>query len=130
MIEIPIYVDREDIKVVEEEQRGLFIRELLELFEPEHPEFPTFDELWPPGEASLPVKQRIVLRKFLAALNIEIIDTGDREVEIYLNGELVAKWCKPFVQLHKDMKQRTPAKRVFAELTIRYWTKYDDQGEA
>ena len=128
MIEIPIYVDREDIKTVEEEQRGLFVREVIELFEPEHPDFPPFDEIWPEGE-DLSVDQKIILRRFLGRLDIEITDTGDREVEIYLHDELVAKWFKPFVRLKKDMKQRSPAKQVYAEVAIRYWTKYDDQGE-
>jgi hypothetical protein len=119
--EVSIYLDREDVKAVEEEERNAFVKTVLDgMGVP-------VDEYWP--EEELTVQQKIVLRKLLAAIGVDILDDRDRGVKIYVEDKLVAEWLKPVFILHKDNKARDPSKRVFFEMKARFWNMYD-QGES
>lgn len=118
-----LYVDREDVKKVEEEERESFIRNVVSSFELSHPDYPDFEEIWPENKEMDPDKL-ILLKKFLSEFEIEIIRYGSREVVIYVNGEPAAEWQEPFVALRTDMSVNNSLKRVFAEMRLRFGTAY------
>jgi hypothetical protein len=116
-----IYLDREDAKAVEEEERNLFIKSVLEEIH-----IPLQD-VWP--DILLTVEQKIKLRDFLSKLDIEIIDDGDRGYEIYNNNNLLGKWEKPKFILREDKQARTLKKRLFYEMIINTWSIFDTSEE-
>jgi len=134
MIESSIYVDREDVKRVEREERGIFIRDVLA-----HLDLPDFDEIWPDEEDGEEqdekdaVQSRIKLRKLLGHFGVDIVSDGDRGTKVYFDRKVIAEWKKPFIVLRKDMSEIIPSKRLFAEMKIRYWSVFHDlqqtQGE-
>lgn len=112
-----IYLDRDDAKVVEEEERNLFIKSVLE--EVGVP----LDDVWP--DISITVEQKIKLRSLLEKLEIEIIDDGDRGCEIYHNNTKLGQWNKPKFILREDNKARNVHKRYFFEMVINTWSVFE-----
>lgn len=114
-----IFLDREDAYDIEEEERNLFLRGILEQMGV------PVDEIWP--DISLTIEQKIQLRDMLAKLNIDIIDIGNREYELYHEKDLLAKWHKPRYVLKKDLKARTLGKKLFYEMTIKTWSIFEGE---
>lgn len=119
MIERSVYLDREDARQIEEEERNLFVRGILE--EVGVP----LDGIWP--DISLTVEQKIKLRGLLEKLDIEIIDDGDRGYQIYYQNTKLAEWFKPRFILREDKRARTLSKRLYYEMVIKTWSQYDQQ---
>ncbi len=112
-----IYLDREDSKSVEEEERNLFIKSILsEVGVP-------LEDVWP--DISLNVEQKIKLRALLEKLGIEIINDGDRGSEIYYQNNLLAKWNKPTFLLREDKKAKNLNKRLYFEMVISTWSVFE-----
>jgi hypothetical protein len=65
-----IYLDKEDAKEVEEEERNLFLKGILEQVNV------PLEDVWP--DILLTVEQKIKLRILLSKLDLEIIEDGDR----------------------------------------------------
>jgi hypothetical protein len=121
MIQKSIYIDRSDAKEIEEEERNLFIRSILEqLGVP-------LDQIWP--DISLTIENKIKLRQLLSKLEIEIIDTGDRGCTIYNNDTKLGEWFKPKFILREDKKARTLSKKLYYEMVIKTWSVFDQQEE-
>jgi hypothetical protein len=103
-----IYLDREDAKTVEEEERNLFIRSILEqLGVP-------LDDIWP--NVNLTLDDKITLRSLLSKLEIEILDNNNRGCKIYYKDMLIAEWFKPNFILKKDLSARTLKKQLYYEM--------------
>lgn len=114
-----IHIDREDQKEVEQEERELFVKAvLLEL------ELPGLEDIWVNDQLDT-VEQKIALREFLSKYNIDILER-DRNVEIYVENELIAIWYKPKYRLMTDLKQINPAKKLFLEMTIESETIFEE----
>ncbi len=127
MIETSIYVDREDVRRVEGEERSAFIREVIE-----HLDLPELDEIWPIEETEgggISVENKVKLRALLGHFGVDIVDDGDRGVKIYFDRKAIAEWKKPFVVLRTDMSDPVPSRRLFAEMQIKYWSVFHDQEE-
>lgn len=119
MIERSIYLDREDARLVEEEEHNLFVRGILE--EVGVP----LEDVWP--DISLTVEQKIKLRGLLEKLDIEIIDDGDRGCQIYHQKTKLAEWFKPRFILREDKGARTLSKKLYYEMVIKTWSVFDQQ---
>ena len=114
-----IYLDREDAPATETEERGLFIKSILEqLGVP-------LEEIW--VDISLSVEQVIKLRDLLSKLEIEILDDGDRGTKIYNNEILLAEWKKPRFVLRTDPKARTLAKKLYYEMIIETFSMFEEK---
>lgn len=114
-----VYLDREDAKIIEVEERNLFFKGVLEeLGVP-------LEEVWP--DISMTVDQKISFRNLLDKLEIFIIDNGDREYTIYNKDILLAKWYKPKFVLHKDLKAKKLSKKLFYEMIVETWTIFDNK---
>jgi hypothetical protein len=112
-----IYLDREDAKSVEEEERNLFLKETLSKIGV------PLEEVWP--DILLTVEQKIKLRILLGKLDIEIVEDGDRGYEIYHQNNLLSKWNKPKFLLRKDNKAKSLNKRLFFEMIINTWSVFE-----
>ena len=119
MIERSIYLDREDAQAIEEEERNLFVRGVLEQVG-----IPV-DEIWP--DISLTVEAKRALRGLLEKLEVEIIDDGDRGYQIYHQNTKLGEWFKPNFILREDKGARTLAKKLYYEMVIKTWTVFDQQ---
>lgn len=118
-VEKSIYLDREDSKVVEEEERNSFIKSILsEVGVP-------LEEVWP--DISLSTEQKIKLRNLLAKLEIEIIDDMDRGYQIFHQDTKLGEWFKPRFILREDLGARTLAKKLYFEMLIKTWSIFDQE---
>lgn len=118
-MERSIFIDREDAKTIEEEERNLFLRSVLEEIG-----IP-IDDVWP--DISLTVEDKIKLRDLLAKLDIEIIYDGDRGYQVYNKNIKLGEWFKPRFLLREDIGARTLAKKLYYEMVIKTWTVFDQQ---
>ena len=114
-----IYIDREDCRAIEDEERDIFLRGILEqLGVP-------LDDVWP--DVSLTVEQKVKLRSLLAKLDLEIVYDGDRGYSIYHQDTKLAEWFKPRVLMREDKKARSFGKKLYYEMVIETWSMYDQQ---
>ena len=117
-----IYLNREDAKSVENEERDLFIRAILSELE-----LPGLDDIWA-NESLENVEKKIELKRLLSKYDIEIIEE-DRTFTIYVDNDAIAIWHKPSFRLITDLKQVNPAKKVFLEMTICHESIFDENEE-
>ncbi|HMB99999.1 MAG TPA: hypothetical protein VKN14_03075 [Flavobacteriaceae bacterium] len=122
MIELTYFIDREDVKKVEEEEKNRFVREIIANIG-----IP-LDAVWP-EDAEITVNLKIELRKLCAQHDIVILDDGDRGIEIYWEEGLIAKWYKPQYKLRVDNTKIEPSKKMFLEMTINFASVFEDGGE-
>lgn len=119
MMEKSVYLDREDTGAIEEEERNLFLRGILEdVGVP-------LDDIWP--DISLTVEQKINLRNLLGKLDVEIIHDGDRGFQIYHQDTKIAEWFKPKFILREDFGARSLAKKLYYEMVIKTWSIFEEQ---
>jgi hypothetical protein len=120
-MERSIYLDREDVKNIEDEERNIFIKGVLE--EVGVP----LDDVWP--DISLTVEQKVQLRGLLAKLEIEIIEDGDRGTQIYHQNTKLGEWFKPRFILRENKGARTLSKKLYYEMVIKTWSVFDQQNQ-
>jgi hypothetical protein len=116
-----VYLDREDAKSVEEEERNLFLKGVLEKVGV------PLNDVWP--DILLTVEQKRRLRDLLCKLEIEIIDNGDRGYEIYHQNTQLAKWHKPKFILREDKRARSQSKKLFFEMLVKTESVFDTEDE-
>lgn len=117
--EASIYLNREDSHQVEEEERNVFIRGVLdEIGLP-------IEDIWP--EPTLTLEQKIELRKLLVKFDVLLLDDRDRGMEIYVGNEVIAKWHKPKFILRVDEKQKDPTKKLYFEMIVKYQSLFDNE---
>lgn len=113
-----IYIDREDAKKIENEERNIFVKTILEnLGVP-------LEEIW--EDEDLTVENKLKLRELLYKLDLEIIDDGDRGLKIYNKNILLAEWFKPQFKLRKDIKARNINRSLYYEMIIKTWTIFEE----
>ena len=120
-MERSIYLDKEDAVTIEEEERNLFLRSILE--EVGVP----LEDVWP--EIELTLEQKLKLRDLLSKLDLEIVEDGDRGYEIYHEDNILAIWYKPRFILRKDFGARTFAKKLYYEMVIKTWSVFETEEE-
>jgi hypothetical protein len=110
----------ENVKQVEEEEKTRFLRGLLEQMGVPVEEFWTTD-------TSLSIDQRIKLRNILATYGIQVIDDLDGHMQVYVDKELVGEWFKSTYKLKRDLRELDPKKQLYMEMTINFWTIFEQQ---
>ncbi len=109
----------EDIHQVEEEEKNRFLRSILEQIE-----LPIQD-IWG-EELILSVEQKIQLRQILSSYDIKIIDDFDGNMKVYAETQVIGEWHKPTYKLKKDPSQIERKKSIFLEMTLDFWSVFDD----
>lgn len=110
----------ENTRQVEEEEKSRFLYSLLEQMGV------PVNEFWS-GETVLTVPQRIKLRNILSTYNIQIIDDLDGHMQVYVENELVGEWNKATYKLKRDLRQLDPRKQLYLEMTVDYWSIFEQQ---
>jgi hypothetical protein len=112
-----IYVDRDDYKTIEDEERNKFVKGVLaQIGIP-------LDEVWP--DTSLTTEQKVALRHLLGKYDV-FLAGKEGNTEIYVSGELVGQWKKPRYRLRIDDSEIDPAKKTFLEMTIECSSVFDE----
>jgi len=107
----------ENTRQVEEEEKQRFLHSLLE-------QMGVPIDFWETG-GSLTIEQRMQLRKIFSAYGIQVID--DKEtMDIYVDGQKVGSWNKPYYVLKKDLSQLDPKKQLFLEMTCEIWSLFEE----
>lgn len=119
MIEYSVLVDRDSAKEVEEEECNNFVKSTLEALGLD------ISEIWP--NTILTITQKVKLRDFLEKLNVVIIDNKDREFEIYVDRDLIAKWHKPFYSFKIDHSEINSSKKMFYEIKFSFDSIFEDE---
>jgi hypothetical protein len=109
----------ENVKQVEEEEKTRFLRNLLEQMGV------PLDEFWA-TDTALSIDQRIKLRVILTTYSIQVIDDLDGHMQIYVENKLVGEWFKSTYKLKRDLRQLDPKKQLYMEMTINFWTIFEE----
>lgn len=112
----------ENTRHVEEEEKNRFLRSLLEQMGI------SLDSFWS-DETALSVEQRIKLRQLFIVYSIQVIDDLDGNMKVYVERELIAEWHKCTYKLKRDMSQLDPKKQLYLEMSIDYWSLFEEQKE-
>lgn len=115
--------NREDIRKIEEEERIIFIRSILQSMDiPLDNCFPEedVDEEWT-------VEHKINLRKILSEFKIDLVDDFGGGIKIFVDKDLIAEWFKPYFVLKTDLSEPNPKNRLFAEIHFRSWSLFEEQ---
>jgi len=120
VVEYSIFVDREDFKQVEEEEKSAFVKGVLSSIG-----LP-LDDLWP--DDILTVEQKRTLRGFLSKkeIGIDIIDE-DGKIIIYHDSDIIAEFFKPEFILRQDLKAKSSSKKLYFEMKIKKWSIWDEE---
>lgn len=108
----------ENTKEVESQEQARFIKSVLEAlevpieFDPEEP-------------LSIADHQR--LRKSFKEFNIHIINDSDGGIKITVGDDLIAEWYKSTYKLKKDLSQRDRRDVLYLEMTVKFWTIFEDE---
>jgi hypothetical protein len=109
----------ENTRQIEEEEKSRFLRSLLE-----QTGVPIQD-IWTTDEP-LSFDQRIKLRSLLSNFNVQVIDDHDGGLQVFVENEKIAEWFKPLYKLKKDLSQRDRKKQLFLEMSIEYWSLFEE----
>lgn len=123
-----IFVDREDIRTIEEEEKSNFIKNTLtSIGLPEE----DIKNCFPVEGKVLSVQNKISLRKLCENFQISIFDDLDGGIKIYVTEAkektLVAEWKKCWFALRIDPSEIDRSKRTFAELHFKWWTVFEEE---
>ena len=118
-----IYIDRDDAKKVEAEERNRFVYGVLSAIG-----IP-IEEIWD-GDKELSVDEKIEFKKLLQKFNITILGADGRSLDIYVDKDLIASWKVPKFALRTDLSQINPAKKIFLEMTIEYENIFEENVES
>jgi hypothetical protein len=122
-VEFSIYVNREDARRVEADEKYNFIRGVLEVLEiPLEECFPEEE-----GVEYFTTDHKIKLRKALRKYDVHVKDDGDGGVKIYFEKEIIAEWKKPFFILKEDKSEVDKSKKLYIQIDLSYWTIFDGE---
>ena len=108
----------ENVRQVEEEEKTKFLMSLLE-------QMGVPIDFWD-GSIPLSVDQKIKLRTILAKNNASVIDNAEG-LKIYVGHNLFGEFYKSTYKLKKDLSQLDPKKQIFTEMTINFWTIFEEK---
>ena len=112
----------ENTRIVEEEEKTRFLKDILEKMG-----LPV-QEFWS-TETSLSIDQRIKLRDILVSYGIQVIDDLDGNMQIYVEGEKIAEWFKCSYKLKRDLRRLDPRKQLYLEMQITCWSLFEEAEE-
>ncbi|CAB4196533.1 hypothetical protein UFOVP1290_53 [uncultured Caudovirales phage] len=107
-------------KNVEEEEKMRFLKDVLDQMGVPINDFWNTDE-------PLSIEQKIKLRAILATYSVQVIDDLDGHLQIYVEDELVGEWNKCTYKLKRDLRQLDPRKQLYLEMTVDFWTIFEDE---
>lgn len=107
----------EKTKEVETQEQARFVKSILEALE--------VPIEWNPEEP-FSVEEKLKLRKSLSSYNINIIGDTDGGLKIFVKDELIGEWYKCSYKLKQDYAQIDPAKKLYLEMIVNFWTTFEN----
>lgn len=114
-----LYVNREDFRQVEEEERNNYLLKILE-------------NIGVPVEGLFEnnsIKNRIKLKELLSKYKVTVVLESSGDMDIYYESDLIAKWFKPRYILRQDHSEPDPSKKLFFEMILDYVSVWDETQE-
>ena len=110
----------EDTRKVENEEKNRFLRDLLaQMGVP-------IDDLYPEDNSLLSVDQRIKLKNLLAAYSVQLIESHDGDLQVFVENEKVGEFYKPTYVLKRDISQKDKKKQLYLEMMIHFDSVFDE----
>lgn len=109
----------ENTKQIEAEEKARFLKSILDQMGV------PMNDIWD-TDAPPTVEQKIKLMHLFAKYGIQTLDDQDGKLEIFVEGECIAKWNKPTYKLKRDYKQRDTKKQLFLEMTVDFWSLFEE----
>ena len=103
------YAYHETIK----EEKYLFLRDIL--FEMG---LPNLNDIMPESYEEQTIEQKISLRSLITKFGIYIRELSQDTMDIFFNGEEIAKFNKPFSILKEDPKEIDPSKKIYLYIEL------------
>ena len=117
-----IYIDREDFKKVEEQEKFTWTIKIISSIGI------TTEELEiPENVEDLTVEFRKNMRGLLQKYDIKIVDEHDGNLKIYVEDNLIGEWHKPQYILRTDLSAIEPSKRLYTEMILDHWSVFDGE---
>jgi hypothetical protein len=114
-----VLLDRnEKTHEIEKQEQARFVRAILDALEVPI-EYNPDKELTP--------EEKGKLRKSLAHFNISIIESGDGNLKIYAEKDLIGEFYKSIYNLKVDRSNIDPRKRAYVEMNIKFWSIFEDE---
>lgn len=110
----------DNTKQVEEEEKTRFLKNLLEQMGVPISDFWTDD-------TRLTTEQKIKLKAILSTYAIQVLDDQDGEIQVYVEGEKIGEWKKPFYKLKRDIQQLDRKKQLYLEMQIDCWDIFEQK---
>lgn len=111
---------RENVKVVEEEEKNRFLIALLSHIIPEVAELDLQLE-----NGIFNVDQKIQLNELLLKYDITLLE--GEGVDVYHEKELIARWEKPTYVIKRDYTEPNPKKQLYQEMTLHFFSLLEEQ---
>ena len=84
------------------------------------------EECIPENYKEQTVEQRIQLRELLKKFNVILSEDSRELAEIIVDGQVIAKWNKPFCVLKEDYQTLDPKKKYYLEVRLDCYSIFDD----
>ena len=118
----------EDTAKVEEEEKSIFLRTILERC---FVNTPVIDHIYAIYNTDAPmpltVSKKMELRGILTTYNIMVIDGIDGALRIFLDNEEIGGFEKPKYKLKTDQEETNPKKRIYLEMELNFWSSFDTE---
>jgi uncharacterized protein YeaC (DUF1315 family) len=119
----------ENTRRVEDEEKSRFLRGLLEQMFEEVPEVVSqIGEIWT-DETTLTVEQKVKMRQFMNTYGLQVIDDGDGNMKVYLEGQIVGEWFKSKYKLKRDPSELDRKKQFYLEMEVNCWSVFESPEE-
>lgn len=122
IVEYKAFINREDLKKVEEEEANKFFYWIIESIGLD------IEDVWP-NPPNLSIEEKINLNKFLFKYQIEIIHDGDGGYKVYCDREVIGEWFKPRVILKQDPSALKLSQRLYFEVQFKYSSLFEEGEE-
>lgn len=85
------------------------------------------EECIPENYKEQTVEQKIQLRELLKTFKVILSEDSKELAEIIIDGQVVAKWNKPFCILKQDYQTLDPKKKYYLEVKLDCYSIFDEQ---
>src|SRR5277367_5279809 len=106
----------EKTKDVEAQEQARFVKSIFEALE--------VPIEWNPDEPHS-IEDKMKLRKSLSTYGINIISDIEGGLKVFVNTDLIGEWYKCSYKLKQDPSQIDPAKKLYLEMTVNFWTTFE-----
>jgi hypothetical protein len=114
-----------DTHQIEEEEKAIFLRTLLEQCFENTPTIEYISTIYGTTNEPLSVSKKMELRGILTANNLIVIDGIDGSLRVYLSNKEIGGFDKPTYKLRQDLSAIDSKKRVYIEMKTNFWSVFD-----